>query len=197
MVRDADGGSEGTHPELLLLCFEVGQLLVLLLECLWIPMKVADDESDRTLAARACQWSAAYLFSRHLCMYSSLTFLNTVTVCNTNSESEARRLRGHGSITGQSKSLLAEASRTTHCVLRGTTILVSRSYFSSQSRVRFLGTATRSVSKNSESSTRSPVLTTSSKDRCDKLPLRRQLSFDGYTYVRFRSRLVKLPLARL
>lgn len=104
-------------------------------------------------------------------------------------------------------------------------MFVKRSYLVSQSLIRFLidiskrqhvqphaedtritdlGIATTSVSMNSLFSTKSSFLTTSSNDRCDKLPLSHISWPSGLlrlplqsTYARLRCRFVKLPLTRL
>lgn len=101
-----------------------------------------------------------------------------------------------------------------HCELLGTTMLVSLSYFSSHSLIKFLrlsaqlrvggevahfGTATSNVSRNSEFSTKSSFFTTSSSDRCERLPLRisphPQLKHELQPHILFRCKVVKEPLA--
>lgn len=73
---------------------------------------------------------------------------------------------------------------------------------SSLGRTHF-GTATSKVSRNSEFSTRSPFLTTSNNDRCERFPLDCQLRFPRKqaivvsTHVFFLCRLVRPPFARL
>ena len=54
-------------------------------------MEIADDESDCQL--RPDLFRLADLFSRHLWVYSSFTFLKTVTVSRIYSSSEAIRLQ--------------------------------------------------------------------------------------------------------
>jgi hypothetical protein len=87
-------------------------------------------------------YTSTHLFSLHLWVYSSLTFLKTVTVCRKNSSSAASCLN-------QSQQPPCETSRT-HVVLLGTTMLVNLSYFSSQDLIAFLGSG---ISSSLESST--------------------------------------------
>lgn len=50
---------------------------------------IEDDRHDKHTAPSFRDTCLTHLFSRHLCTYSSRTFLNKVTVCNTKSSSAA------------------------------------------------------------------------------------------------------------
>jgi hypothetical protein len=88
-------GHGETYPEFLLFGFQIGHVLLLFLHSPFIPREFPCVESvenridQPTRSEMAPDNPAAYLFSLHLWMNSSFTFLNIVTVCRVNSLSEA------------------------------------------------------------------------------------------------------------
>lgn len=172
-----------------------------------------------------------HLFSRHFCENSSATLRKMTTLNRTKSSSaaiclEVMVVRSACQLIGET---LREHATLAHLADRGTTIDDSRSYFVSKSLTRFLhvqpnltvnavlhqheveratthlGTATRSVSRYSESfvSAKSSGLTMSPNARVDRLPLCREGFSSGAsqatkgTHVFLRSALLSWPLTTL
>lgn len=171
-----------THPELLLLYCQIFQVLVLLLQCILVKLEIAHNESGISirdplqsrldmkacmhllvLPAFVCELLLDLLEHRHALQHKLVI----------GREASARELDLRRS---QNSSLCT--ARNDHArqslvfllpVLRE--VSARQSSHSRPFMLAYFGTATSSVSRNSEFSTMSVLLTTSSKDRCDRLPL--------------------------